>query len=109
MIQDIIRKLRRTADLLEDMWLSGDPASAPKAARAIEKRIGWNFAKSAALAAAAPAVVAAPPADTRKRKYAPGSHWMQRPENKERVRKMAQARARSRRRNATQRNQHTPK
>lgn len=108
MIQDIIRKLRRTADLLEDMWLSGDPASAPKAARAIEKRIGWNFAKSAALAAAAPAVVVAPPppADLRKRKYAPGSHWMQRPENKERVRKMALARARTRRRNA---NQHTPK
>lgn len=82
MIADYIKRLRRAADVLEEL-LSADPLSNPKAARAIAQRLPLDLRTQDT-----------PPAtDPRKGRSYNGQHWTQKPENRARVIAAAKHRA----------------
>ena len=86
MINDLVKKLRKAADALDDLFVS--VKNEGKAKRAIHKSMDKTFAlkqpevKKKSLAGY---------------KYKPGTHWTQRPENKDRVRKIARKMGRAKR------------
>jgi hypothetical protein len=78
-ISDYIKKLRRAADVLEEL-LTSNPFENPKAARALGKQFD--------------ATLTPKPSPLAGRKYN-GAHWTQQPENHERVRLLAKGGAKA--------------
>lgn len=91
MINDYIKKLRRAADVLEDL-LSSDPFSRPQAARALAARVGKHLD--------APVEVEDERVDgrhARKGYKYNGTHWTQQAKGKRRLSVIVKATARAKR------------